>query len=172
MRAGHPATIGSQKGKSRQEIVRPQALRCRDAAKINKRVAIVKQHRQPNWPFECYNGRSSHDWSCRHDDPVKVAAGNGVERRRLPLQVKPFDSEPIESWTRQRSHGGPIDYERRRRLDYSTLLTEGSRPKAAADAHSLLAGTPAVPARCYLIGRISESPTVALLTHPDSIREA
>lgn len=81
--------------------------------------------------------------------------------------MKPLDGEPIESWTRQRSHGGPIDYERRRRLDYSTLLTEGSWPKAAADAHSLLAGTTAVPARCYLIGRISESPTVALLTHPE-----
>jgi hypothetical protein len=67
-----------------------------------------------------------------------------------------------------REQGGIVDYERRRRLDYSNLLTEGFwRQKVVGNANSLLAGTSAVPARCYMIGRISGSPTLALLTHPE-----
>lgn len=65
-------------------------------------------------------------------------------------------------------HGGLIAYERRRRLDYSKLLTEGDwRRTVVGDANSLLATTSAVPARCYMIGRISGSSTHALLTHPE-----
>lgn len=65
-------------------------------------------------------------------------------------------------------HGGLIDYERRRRLDYSKLLSEGSwQQQVAGEASSLLAGTSVVPARCYLTGRISGSPALALLSHPE-----
>lgn len=63
--------------------------------------------------------------------------------------------------------GGRINYERRRQLDYSSLLSgETWRQQTEEGADSLLAGTSVVAARCYLIERISGSLRLALLSQP------
>lgn len=94
--------------------------------------------------------------------------------------------------------GGRINYERRRRLDYTMLLDDESCLQQAAERTSLpmvvnlptlhrsprssispvsrdlsmagnspIAGISSVAARCYLINRISGSPTLALSVYPD-----
>jgi hypothetical protein len=65
--------------------------------------------------------------------------------------------------------GGRINYERRRQLDYSSLLSgESWQQQTEGGTDSLLAGTTSVvAARCYLIERISGSLRLALLHHPE-----
>ncbi len=55
-------------------------------------------------------------------------------------------------------HGGLIDYERRRRLDYSDLISENSwQQQVAGDVNSLLTESSVVPARCYMHTSIDKS---------------
>ncbi|MBN3511535.1 TniQ family protein [Mycolicibacterium septicum] len=64
--------------------------------------------------------------------------------------------------------GGRINYERRRRLDYSSLLNgESWQQQTEEGTNSLLAESSVVAARCYLIERISGSLRLALLSHPE-----
>jgi hypothetical protein len=64
--------------------------------------------------------------------------------------------------------GGPIDYENRRRLDYSSLLGDESWQLQVAERKDPLPpGHSAAAARCYLIERVSGSPTLALMHRPE-----
>lgn len=64
--------------------------------------------------------------------------------------------------------GGRINYERRRRLDYSPLVSDDSwQHQAGEDAGSSPPGISVVAERCYLIERISGSPRLALMSYPE-----
>ena len=64
--------------------------------------------------------------------------------------------------------GGRIDYERRRRLDYSSLLSgETWQRQTEETADSLLPRSSVVAAHCYLVERITGSLCLALLSHPE-----
>lgn len=64
--------------------------------------------------------------------------------------------------------GGRINYERRRQLDYSLLVSDDFwQQQMEGDAGSLPSGSSVVAARCYLIERISGSPRLALQFRPE-----
>jgi hypothetical protein len=68
--------------------------------------------------------------------------------------------------------GAPINYQRRRDLDYSALLPEGLWQQICTQAgHSVPGPRTAVGARCYLIEKLSGSQAPALLTLNEEVDE-
>lgn len=64
--------------------------------------------------------------------------------------------------------GSFIDYERRRRLDYTALLPVGAWQREVEERAEIFpVGRSATAARCYLIERMSGSPVLALASHPE-----
>lgn len=64
--------------------------------------------------------------------------------------------------------GGRINYERRRQLDYSPLVSDGSwQQQTSRAAGALQSGSSVVAAHCYLIERVSGSPRLAVLAYPE-----
>lgn len=69
-------------------------------------------------------------------------------------------------------HGGPIDYQRRRHLDYTALLPEDSwRDICARSGVPMAEPSTAVGARCHLIDKLSGTPALALLTLSEELDE-
>lgn len=68
--------------------------------------------------------------------------------------------------------GAPIDYQRRRRLDYSTLLPEHSWQEICARASDTFhEPCTAVSAQCHLIDKLSGTPALGLLTLDEELDE-